>query len=383
VNVADDFVLTETYEHHTSDVPAVQDEIAARVAERFKLSSGRLAEHAASRRATDNPLAYQLYRQGRHYWSQRYQGQLRSALDAFQRAIDADAAYSLAHAGVADVFSFLGMYSFQLPREAFALASTAAQRAFEIDPGSPEVQTSLALIALGRDWNAPAAIRYIEWAVAIDHSLVVPRIYHAWTLALLGDRPAALEMATAVQEQDPRSVLIDSGVVYTLFLTKEYEAGVAGCDRILERDPDLVIAMYVKGMFCAQLGRFDEAIALLERAANSSNRAPFCVGLLGNFYARAGRIEEAQAVLVELRDRAAKARTADGLKVYVPPHAFAYAYAGLGDLDAAFEWQRRAHDDGGSPFNYFSPVIECMHADPRHRADLRSMGWRQWDDRQL
>lgn len=380
VHVADDFVLwTETYEHHTHDVPAVQDEIAARVAERFKLSSGRLAEHAASRRATDNPLAYQLYWQGRHSWSQRYQGQLLSALDYFQRAIDADAAYSLAHAGVADVFSFLGLYSFQKPRAAFALASKAAQRAFEIDPGSPEVQTSLALVALGRDWNMPAAIRHLERAIAMDHSLVVPRIYHAWTLALLGELSAALEVAYAAQEQDPRSVLVDSGVAYTLFLAKQYEAGVAGCDLVLEREPDLVIAMYVKGMCCAQLGRFDEAIALLERAANKSNRAPFYVGLLGNFYARAGRIQEAHAVLAELHDRAAKAETAEGATVYVPPHACAYVHAGLGDLDAAFAWQRRARDDGASPFNYFSPVIECMHADPRHEADLRSMGWRQWD----
>lgn len=380
VHVADDFVLwSETYEHDMDDVLAVQDEIAARVAERFKLSSGQLAEHAASRRATDNPLAYQLYWQGRYYWSQRYQGKLLIALDFFQRAIDADAAYSLAHAGVADVFSFLGLYSFQKPRDAFALASKAAQRAFEIDPASPEVQTSLALVALGRDWNMPAVIRHLERAVALDHSLVVPRIYHAWTLALFGDS-AALEVANAAHEQDPRSVLIDCGVAYTHFLLKQYEAGLAGCNIALEREPDLVIAMYVKGMCCAQLGRFDEAITLLERAADRSNRAPFYVGLLGNFYARAGRVADARAVLAELHDRAGKAQTAEGVKVYVPPHAFAYVHAGLGDLDAAFEWQRRARDDGAAPFNYFSPVIECMHADPRHEADLRSMGWRQWSE---
>lgn len=379
VHVADDFVLwTETYEHDTNDVPAVQDEIAARVAERFKLSSGRLAEHAASRRATDNPLAYQLYWQGRHCWSQRYHGQLLSALDYFQRAIDADAAYSLAHAGVADVFSFLGLYSFQKPRDAFALASKAVQRAIEIDPASPEVQTSLALVTLGRDWNMPVVIRHLERAIALDHSQVAPRIYHAWTLALMGELPTALEVANAAHEQDPRSVLVDCGVAYTHFLTKQYEAGVAGCDTALEREPDLVLAMYIKGMCCAQLGRFDQAIALLSRAADSSNRAPFYVGLLGNFYARAGRTADAHAVLAELHDRATKAQTAAGPHVYVPPHAFAYVHAGLGDLDAAFEWQRRAHADGAAPFNYFSPVIECMHADPRHEADLRSMGWRQW-----
>ena len=33
--------------------------------------------------------------------------------------------------------------------------------------------------------------------------------------------------------------------------------------------------------------------------------------------------------------------------------------------------------DGASPFNYFSPVIEIMHADERHAAELRSMALAQ------
>ena len=100
-----------------------------------------------------------------------------------------------------------------------------------------------------------------------------------------------------------------------------------------------------------------------------SNRAPFYTGLLGNVYARAGKVDEARAILSELeagRDRG-----------YVPPHAFAYIYAGLNELDAAFEWQDRANADYAAPFNYFSPVIEVMHADPRHTEDLRDRGWRK------
>jgi len=102
-----------------------------------------------------------------------------------------------------------------------------------------------------------------------------------------------------------------------------------------------------------------------------SNRAPFYTGLLGNVYARAGKVDEARAILSELdagRDRG-----------YIPPHAFAYIYAGLNDLDSAFEWQDRANADCASPFNYFSPVIEVMHADSRHADDLRERGWRNWN----
>jgi hypothetical protein len=98
-----------------------------------------------------------------------------------------------------------------------------------------------------------------------------------------------------------------------------------------------------------------------------AHRAPFYLALLGNFYGRAGMPDRAREILRELEQCPAD--------VYVPPHAFAYVYAGLGELDTAFAWQSKAFDDGASPFNYFSPVIEALQSDPRHDVAIRRMGW--------
>ena len=51
--------------------------------------------------------------------------------------------------------------------------------ALQIDPEVPEVQTSLALIALGRDWNIPLAMQHLARAVELDGTQALPRIYHA------------------------------------------------------------------------------------------------------------------------------------------------------------------------------------------------------------
>jgi hypothetical protein len=51
-----------------------------------------------------------------------------------------------------------------------------------------------------------------------------------------------------------------------------------------------------------------------------------------------------------------------------------YIYAGANDLDRAFEWLAKAYDDGASPFNYFSPVVDNVQRDPRHAAELQRMG---------
>jgi hypothetical protein len=99
-----------------------------------------------------------------------------------------------------------------------------------------------------------------------------------------------------------------------------------------------------------------------------SGHAPFYLGVLGHYYARIGASDKVRDILEEL------ASLADTR--YVPPHCLVYIYAGANDLDRAFEWQAKAYDDEASPFYYFSPLIENLHADPRHTAELRRMGLR-------
>jgi serine/threonine-protein kinase len=371
INGANGFVQwSESYKRTMDDVFEVQGEITRRVVERFKLSVEELTLRSR-RRVTDNPRALHAYLKGRFHWSRRYYGGLTAALECFQRAIAEDAGYVLAHTGLADAYSFLGLYSIQKPSIAFALASAEAERALSIDANVAEVQTSLALIAFGRDWNLPEAAQRFARAVELDRDNVLARIYHAWVLVLLDDVAGALALARTAQEIDPISPLVNSGAGYTLFLARQYEAAVAECQKSLEVEPNFIAALYMKGMCLACMGELNEAIEVLERCAVTANRGPFYIGLLGNFYARAGCVNEAKAILAELTERA---RT-----IYVPPHAFSYVYAGLGDLDAAFEWQAKAHDDGAAAFNYCSPVIDNMRGDPRHLAQMRAMGWLSWD----
>jgi len=185
----------------------------------------------------------------------------------------------------------------------------------------------------------------------------------------MGDTAAGLVQARAAQEIEPMSPLVNAGAAYALFLARRYDEAAAECEKVLEVDPNFIIAIYVMGMCRAQQGRLPEAIELMERAATMSSRAPFYLGLLGNFYGRTGAADKVDALLREL-DHLSSQR-------YVPPHCFAYIYAGLNDFDRAFEWQAKAGEQGASPFNYFSPIIENLHADPRHAAEMRRMGLRR------
>jgi hypothetical protein len=146
---------SEGYDRRMQDVFAVQDEIARSVVDRLKITLAEVPTQALIRRYTDNPKAYELYLKGRFYWLRRYHGGLRLAVEHFGKALEEDAGYALAHAGLADAYVFMGFYLLQPPRTAFANALAAVQRAPAIDPDLPEAHTSRALIRLATTGTGP------------------------------------------------------------------------------------------------------------------------------------------------------------------------------------------------------------------------------------
>jgi eukaryotic-like serine/threonine-protein kinase len=319
-------------------------------------------------RHTQNARAYHAYLKGRFYWTRRYHGGLMAAYQHFKEAIDEDAGYGLAYAGLADAYAFMGIYATQRPRSAFAAATAAVSRALALDPDLPEAHTSLAFIRLAGDWDLPAAAREFTRALELDPRQAVTRIYYSWLLVLQGDVPGALIQVTTAQETDPLSPLINAGAGHTLYLARRYADAIVECEKALEIDPNFILAIHVTGMCRALQGQLDEAIELAQRAVTIAGRAPFYLGVLGHYYARAGSSDAVRAILEEL-ERTAEQR-------YVPPHCMTFIYAASNDLDRAFEWQAKAENDGASPFYYVSPLIENLHADPRHLEQMGRMGWK-------
>jgi eukaryotic-like serine/threonine-protein kinase len=359
---------SERYDRQLHDVFAIQDEIAHAIVDKLELTLSGGSETAIIRRYTESRDAYHLYLRGRYNWTHRYQGGLMKAIECFEKAIAIDPGYALAHAGLADVYSFLGFYSLALPLTAFERAQQAVDRALAIDPDLGEAHASAALVMMGRSLDFVAADAEFRRALALDSRQGTARIYRAWGLVVLGRLEEAFAEAERAHRDEPMSDVVHGGLAYTYFLGRQYQTAIDECRRALELHPHFLVGMYVLGMSLFKVGAFDKAITAMEEAATLSGRAPFYIGLLGSCYARAGRRSDAEAILAEL-DAMAGQR-------YLPPHAYAYIYCDLGDLDRAFEWQEKACDEGAPPFNFLSPMLEPMQADPRHAQHLARMGLR-------
>jgi tetratricopeptide (TPR) repeat protein len=153
VNAADGYHLwSEQYRRELRDAFAVQDEIARSIAERLKLTlEGDKAEQLV-KPGTTNLEGYELYLKGRGLLYQRGVAVPR-ALKCFQRAVELDAEYALAWAGLADCYSLLGHYGFERPEASMPRGADAARRAIAVDPSLAEAHNALAFACLCGFWD--------------------------------------------------------------------------------------------------------------------------------------------------------------------------------------------------------------------------------------
>jgi eukaryotic-like serine/threonine-protein kinase len=358
---------TKKYDVSAQDLFHLRDQVVSRVAEELRLVAA--AAPRSRRVEAGSREAFLLCLKGRFFWSRRYEDGLLKALKCFGDAIKLDPRLALAHAGLADTFSFLGFYSLMRPRDAFASAATHAREALRLDATLAEAHTSLGLLKLGGDWDWEGAISEFRSALRLDPTQSLARIYLSWAHVLRNEIPEAHSEAERAQDVDPLSPIFNAGAAYTFFLSRSYERAIRECEKALEIDQDFLVARYVMALCKGELGHHNDAIRDLELAVKLSGGMIFYLALLGKMYADTRKkplIAKAKTIL----------KTFDALRksgdTYVGPHAYVYVYAGLGDLDKAFAWQAKAFKDGASPFNYLSPQLGVLHGDPRFLRDLRA-----------
>jgi non-specific serine/threonine protein kinase len=138
-------VWSERYDREMSDIFAVQDEIAHKIAEalRIKVTPQEQAELAA--KPTENLQAYDLYLRGRSYARRRTTRDMEFALQMFENAVQLDPNFALAWAAIANGCAHAQYWSGQ-GQGLMERAQAASLRAVALAPDIPEVLISQAWI---------------------------------------------------------------------------------------------------------------------------------------------------------------------------------------------------------------------------------------------
>jgi tetratricopeptide (TPR) repeat protein len=92
--------------------------------------------------------------EGRECWTRRYSGFLHKAVEYFEQAIAVDPSYALAHAGLADGYTTLGMWGYLPSREMMSKAEAAAARTIALDSALAEAHQAMGYVQTLFGWDA-------------------------------------------------------------------------------------------------------------------------------------------------------------------------------------------------------------------------------------
>lgn len=365
----DEHVWAAQYDRDLKDVLAVQADIANHAAE--SLGGSLLPQElgrAETGRAVD-PEVHALYLKGRFSANKRTEEGLHRGIAFFQEALERDPGDALAFAGLGESYLPLAVYCHLAPRDAMLKAKTAAGRALELDPTLAEARTVLGAVHAMYEWDWSAGVR--ELRSVIDSSPNYPRARQTLSecfisLGRFGEAEGEVRRAL---DLDPLSLPIIVGAAWIAYYRRDYPAAIRECDVALEIDSRFFPARMSKGLACARLGRFPEALAELEQARVLSQSGNYVLGAVGEVLALAGQRTEAEAVLHELAEM--------GGHRYVSQYSVARIYASLGETEQAWDSLHRATEDRCSIVRFlpFDPAFDGVRDDPRHPEILSRLGF--------
>jgi adenylate cyclase len=200
---SDTHLWSETWDRTLDDIFAVQDEIAAEVADRLEVT---LLGNAPKVAATD-PEAYALFLQGRQLGRQRTPEGFRRAEEVLQQALEIEPDYAPAWSELARVYSTQVGSGDRSIEEGSGLAREAANRALAIDPGYAPAIAHLGLIAMAYDSDLSAAARHYQRALSLaptDTDILGDAATLLQSLGRLDEAIALKEHAVALDPVNPR-----------------------------------------------------------------------------------------------------------------------------------------------------------------------------------
>ncbi|MCI0540876.1 MAG: winged helix-turn-helix domain-containing protein [Verrucomicrobiales bacterium] len=154
------------------------------------------------------------------------------------------------------------------------------------------------------DDSAQRSMEYFKQAIALDpnYALAYARLAFSHTLAAVPPRehfPKAKEAALKALEIDDQVAEAYAALALTsYFYDWDWAAAEQYARRALELDPNSAVSHHVYGLYLSTMGRHDEAIAAMQRAAELEPLVPLSIINLAKTYVWAQQYERARQVML-------------------------------------------------------------------------------------
>jgi adenylate cyclase len=359
IDAGDGFTIwSETYEREMHGIFALQDEITRSIVDTLKLKLAISPSRPA--RSAD---AYDAYLEALVYSDKNTEPELRKSLEFFQQALEKDPKFSRAWTGIAKAWLWLAD-AYVPPLEAYPRVRDAALRALELDEEEAEAHVYLAETKRILDWDLDGAEAEFDRAVEIDPNSTPSNYFSAALYAARGDREKALAYLQRTSKIDPASLWVSNFACELYRYFGLYDEAISAGERALQLDP--TFAHYGEPALAAlyrEMGRFDDAIALYQKAREFTGRPGFGLAIT---YARMKQREKALDAL-------------EGAVAgwgYRPGDAIAHVHVTLGAHDDAIRELEHACEQRSSSLHGvgIAPEFVPLRSDKRFKSILQRIG---------
>ena len=356
----------ERYSRKSTDLQALERDITRAISEKLRLKLSGAQEQQLTKRATQNPEAYELYLNGVFLFRQPGIEGVKKSLDYFNQAIVLDPNFAPAWLEVGRVNSYFAGNSVVDPKEPLAKAKAALQRALELDETLAAAHSELARIKQA-EWNWAEAENEYRRAIELNVNLADAHRMYSTYLSLMARHGEALAENKLAQDLDPLRLALRRQEAFALSLARRHDEALEKAERIMALEsPSPGGAYYGLGVMYASSGKYQQAIDSYRKAISLLGETTSLQCYLGYALAMSGKRKEAQSLLQKLKT------TED----YVSPTELATLYMGLGDKEAAMALLDRAYSQRDLQLGHLKidQHFDSLRSDLRFQDLMRRVG---------
>jgi len=338
------------------------------VVEESRSAASRAGIQLAHSNAAATPDVPQDCLKGRYFCHRLTEEDLLKGVAHFKAALSADPNCAFAYAGLADAWCLSALMNVAPPAEAYPQAREMALRALRAKQDLGEAHAALATVMRLFEWDwAGAEAEYLTALVLSSNSATIHQQYGAH-LAALGKAEEAMRELRRSEEIDPLSPMVNVGVAWGLYVTRDFQGASDQCWKVLAMEPRFGAAQYTLGLAYTQLGLIEDAIVELHNARTALGDQPAILAALAHVAGCAGDVAEDTRILGDL-ENLSRIR-------YVSPYWLALVHAGLGDRTSALELllRARAERDVWLTWLGVDPRFDSLRRESRFRELLAEIG---------
>ena len=364
---ADRHLWAKSFERKSSDVLALQSELASAIAREINVQLTPREQSRLAAAPSVNPAAHDAYLKGRYFFNRPSDENLQKAIAQFDEAVRLSPGFAPAWSGLSDAYLWAAYNEgFITANQANPRAKSTAEKAVQLDSNSAEAHTSLATYMAWYEHDWDGSERELRRAIALNPSYAFAHDQYGMVLAFTGRLDESIAESQRAMTLDPLSPSILVDAVAPFLFQRNVAAGRALAKRGLELDPTFFFAVMADGWFDLAVGKNRDAIPKLEKAA-AMDAPAFVTAYLAYAYGASGDRARAMAALGQL-----KKVSKDG---QMQPFNLALVYLGLGDRERALDYLERAYASDSQLMVWLSGdhIFDPLRAEPRFVALMKKM----------